>query len=227
VIEGYQVMIRRVATGFFAGLMLLGSLPLLADREISKHDFSGWLDDYESLSYVEERNAFVFFNEARRNYYSRVQLDSVVVFVEDQEVDTTVANEATQYLTTAVNDLLLEQGIDATEPAQDVLTLRLAITGAENSKEDLKPRNFIPVAAVFRTAQAATGKVPTYIDTMFEAEMRDSLGGDRVAAVVVKAVNETEKRSGDDLQFEDIRPTLDAWVKQFQATLAGYLKAAD
>lgn len=61
---------------------------------------------------------------------------------------------------------------------------------------------------------------------MFEAEMRDSLSKDRVAAVVVKAVEETEKRSGDELQYEDIRPILDAWVQQFQAMLAGHPKPA-
>ena len=85
----------------------------------------------------------------------------------------------------------------------------MAITGAEKSKEDLKAYNFVPVAAVFRGAQAATGNVSTYIDTMFEAEMVDSVSGERVAAIVAKGIEETEKRSSDNLTFDDVKPTLD------------------
>ena len=104
-----------------------------------------------------------------------------------------------------------------------MLRLKVAITAVEKSKEDLKAYNFVPVAAVFRGAQAATGNVATYIDAMFEAEMVDSVSGDRVAAIVAKGIEETEKRSGDELTFEDVKPTLDKWVAQYSKTLDGYL----
>ena len=87
----------------------------------------------------------------------------------------------------------------ASDPGPGILRIKLAITAVEKSKEDLKAYNFVPVAAVFRGAQAATGNVTTYIDAMFEAEMVDSVSGERVAAIVAKGIEETEKRSGDDL----------------------------
>jgi hypothetical protein len=79
------------------------------------------------------------------------------------------------------------------------------------------------VSAVFRGAQAATGKVATYIDTMFEAEMTDSVSGVRIAAIVAKGIEETEKRSGDTLDFDDVKPTLDKWLAQYDRTLDGLL----
>ena len=99
----------------------------------------------------------------------------------------------------------------------------IAITGVEKSKEELKAYNFVPVAAVFRGAQAATGNVATYIDTRFEAEMVDSVTGEQVAAVVAKGIEETEKRSGDSLRFDDIKPTLDKWLAQYAETPDEYL----
>ena len=79
------------------------------------------------------------------------------------------------------------------------------------------------MGAVFRVAQTATGKVSTYIDSMFEAEMVDSVSGERAAAIVTKGVQETEKRSGDELDFEDVKPILDLWLAQYDKTLNDFL----
>ncbi len=106
------------------------------------------------------------------------------------------------------------------------MKLAIAITGAAKSKEDLKAYNFVPVAAVFRVAQAATGNVSTYIDTMFEAHMVDSVTSERMGAIVAKSIEVTEKRRGDDLVFDDIVSTLDKWLAQFAETLDAYLNKA-
>lgn len=164
----------------------------MADRELKEKDFSGWLDEYDSLVFVES--------------------------------DPKIACKATDYLTEGLQALMDEKGVSANEPGEGIARLKIAITGVEKSKEDLKPRNFVPVAAVFRGAQAATGNVATYIDTMFEAEMVDSVSGERVAAIVTKGIEETEKRSGDELTFDDVKPTLDRWLAQYSQTLDEYFK---
>lgn len=204
-------------------LLAVSSTLALADREIESKDFSGWMKAYDSLVYDEERNAFLFFNEEKRGTYNKVILEGVTVYSKAGEAPTEIAEEATSYLTKGLADLLASKGLAASEPGPGVLRLKLAITGAEKSKEDLKVYNFVPVAAVFRGAQAATGNVSTYIDTMFEAEMEDSVSGERVAAIVAKGIEETEKRSGDELSFDDVRPTLDKWLAQYSQTLDGYL----
>jgi hypothetical protein len=191
----------------------------MAAREVGSKDFSGWMESYDSLTYDEERNAFLFFNEERRGAYQRILLEDLTVFSKSGEADIEIANQATDYLLKGVTQLLERKGIAATEPGPGVLRLKIAITGVEKSKEGLKVYNFVPVAAVFRGAQAATGKVATYIDTMFEAEMVDSLTEERVAAIVTKGIEETEKRSGDSLTFEDVKPTLDKWLSQYEKTL--------
>ena len=195
----------------------------LADREVETKDFSGWMKDYDSLVYNEERNAFLFFNEAKRGTYRKVILEEVTIYSKNGEGGTEIAEKATSYLSKGLADLLKRKGLAASKPGPGVLRLKLAITGAEKSKEDLKVYNFVPVAAVFRGAQAATGNVSTYIDTMFEAQMEDSVSGERVAAIVAKGIEETEKRSGDDLSFDDVKPTLDKWLAQYEKTLDGYL----
>ena len=204
-------------------LVVTSSTLAMAAREVKDKDFSGWMKDYDSLKYNEERNAFMFFNEAKRGIYSKVILEEVVIYSKDGEAEGEIAEKSSSYLEKGIADLLKSKGLAASEPGPGVLRLKIAITAVEKSKEDLKAYNFVPVAAVFRGAQAASGNVATYIDAMFEAEMVDSVSGDRVAAIVAKGIEETEKRSGDELTFEDVKPTLDKWLAQYSKTLDGYL----
>jgi hypothetical protein len=118
---------------------------------------------------------------------------------------------------------LAERSLLATEPGQGVLRYRMAITGVRKSKESLKPYHVVPVAAVFRGAQEASGKVAAYIDAMFEAELTDSVTGERAAAIVRRGIGATEKRSGDEMEFEDLIPTLDLWLEAYGETLDAFL----
>ena len=204
-------------------LVITSSTLAMAARELKTKDFSGWMNDYDSLVFSEERNAFLFFNEDKRGTYSKVILEEVVIYSENGEAGGQIAEESTSYLSKGLAELLASKGLAASDPGPGILRLKLAITAVEKSKEDLKVYNFVPVAAVFRGAQAASGNVATYIDAMFEAEMVDSVSGERVAAIVAKGIEETEKRSGDDLTFDDVKPTLDKWLAQYSETLDRYL----
>lgn len=210
---------------FFSLLLLLASFSgwSNAAKEISDKDFSGWLDDYDSLEFNEAKNSFIFFNEEARGKYDKVLLESVAVYSVNSKANKVMASKATDYLREGVLKVLADRDILATEAGPTVLRYSMAITGVEKTKDELKAHNIIPVSALFRGAQEVSGKVSTYIDSMFEAELVDSVTGDRVAATVRKGIGETTKRSGDELTFEDVKPTLDLWLEQYGQTLKEFL----
>ncbi len=194
--------------------IIVTAYPLAAtSKEVKEKDFSGWLEAYDSLVYSEDYNGFVFFNEDKRGKYDKVLLDSVTIYGRDAKANAGIAKEASEYLTEGVRALYKSRGIGADKPGPGVLRFSAAITGVEKSKEDLKAHNVIPVSALFRGAKAATGNLNTYIDAMFEAKMEDSVTGERVAAIVRRGIGETEKKSGDEFEFEDVKPTLDIWLE--------------
>ena len=207
----------------FVLVWLLLPVTAHADREIERDDFSGWMQVYDGLVYHENRNAFIFIDEAKRGSYTKVRLESVTVYSKNADGEGEIALKSSRYLEQGMRALLQRVGVDAEQAGPGVLDLRIAITGVEKSKEALKAYHIIPVAAVFRGAQEATGNVTTYIDTMLEGEMTDSVSGERVVAIVARGIEETEKRSGDELGFEDVRPTLDKWLLQYEETLADLL----
>lgn len=196
---------------------------VMAAREVNTKDFSGWMDDYDSLVFNEEKNQFIFFNEAGRGKYDKVILQSVTLYGRDAKGEGQIATRSTDYLSAGVRKMFEEKGILATEPGPTTLRYHMAITGVEKSTEDLKAYNLIPVSALFRGAKAASGNLSTYIDAMFEGELVDSVTGERMAATVRKGIAETEKKSGDELTFEDIQPTLDSWLESFDKNLDEFL----
>jgi hypothetical protein len=210
---------QLISVSLIAGV----ALSLMGARTLDDSDFSGYLKNYDQLKFVEEKNAFVFKNESAKGKYQKIHLDSVTIYSKTKEENGVIAKKASEYLENGVRQLLKNKGLAASKPAQGVLNLRVAITGTEKSAEDLKAYNFIPVSAIFRAGQAATGNVATYIDTMMEAEMTDSVTGERVMAIVQKGISETEKRSGDELTFEDIVPMLDIWLQTYEKTLDNFL----
>ena len=202
-----------------AVLILISSATALAQRSVGNKDFSGWMESYESLVFNEKRNAFIFSNKEHVGKYEEVLLEPIELYSATGKADKDRAQEAMEYLTKGVQAMLEEKGIAATAPGPKVARLKLAITGVEKSKEDLKAHNLIPVSALFRGAKAATGNVATYIATMFEGEAVDSVSGERIMAIVTKGISETQKRSGDELTFEDFKPPLDLWLERYSLTI--------
>jgi 20S proteasome alpha/beta subunit len=210
---------KLISVSLIAGV----ALSLMGARALDDDDFSGYLKNYDQLKFVDERNAFVFMNESAKGKYQKIHLESVTIYSKTEEENAVIAEKASEYLENGVRQLLEKKGLAASTSAEGVLNLRVAITGTEKSKEDLKIYNFVPVAAIFRAGQAATGNVATYIDTMMEAEMTDSITGERVMAIVQKGISETEKRSGDELTFEDVVPMLDSWLQTYDKMLDNFL----
>ncbi len=196
------------------------SCNLMAAREIDEKDFSGWMTEYSDLSIDEERNLFMYMKEEAKGKYKKILVKSVSVYATANVESSEIAQQSAEYLKSGIKEMLKGKGLLTDQPGEGVLELSLAITGTEKSKEDIKVRNFIPVAAVFRVGQAATGKVSTYIDAMMEAEMVDSVSRNRVAAVVAKTIEESEKKSGDELSFSDISPALDTWLLRYEGTIS-------
>lgn len=192
-------------------------------EKIKTKDFSGWMKDYDSLVYIQEKNAYMFSNPEKRGKYKKVRLVDVSIYSENAEANKELAKQSADYMRDGVNRIFAEEGVLATGPGPDVAALSLAITGVEKSTESLKAHNLIPVSAVFRGAKAATGKLDTYIDVMFEGEAVDSVTGERLLAIVRKGIGTTDKKSGEELVFEDLVPTLDRWLENYRDMMRDYL----
>ncbi len=214
----------RLSIAVFLVSVLAVTVPSALAQKVKKKDFSGWMENYESLVYDQERNAFLFSNNSKKGHYEKVRLVDVSLYGEEVNADGEISQQVVSYLRDGVNQIFEEEGVLATEAGPKVATLSLAITGVEKSIESLKAHNLVPVSAVFRGAKAATGNLNTYIDVMFEGEAIDSVTGERLMAIVAKGIGTTDKKSKDDLEFEDLVPTLDRWLATYRQTVQDFLQ---
>ena len=207
--------------------VLCVSVPSAFAQKVKKKDFSGWMENYETLVYDQERNAFLFSNEAKKGQYEKVRLVDVTLYGEGVKADGEISEQVVRYLRDGVNQIFEDEDVLAMEAGPKVARLSLAITGVEKSAESLKAHNLVPVSAVFRGAKAATGNLNTYIDVMFEGEATDSVTGERLMAIVAKGIGTTDKKSKDELEFEDLVPTLDRWLATYRKTVQDFLQTRE
>ena len=207
--------------------VLCVSVPSAFAQKVKKKDFSGWMENYETLVYDQERNAFLFSNEAKKGQYEKVRLVDVTLYGEGVKADGEISEQVVSYLRDGVNQIFEDEDVLAMEAGPKVARLSLAITGVEKPAESLKAHNPVPVSAVFRGAKAATGNLNTYIDVMFEGEATDSVTGERLMAIVAKGIGTTDKKSKDELEFEDLVPTLDRWLATYRKTVQDFLQTRE
>ncbi len=214
---------RKPLFGVLAAIISLSIFNPSFAKDVKTKDFSGLMQNYENLVYVEDRNAFLFTNEEKRGTYQAIVLGDVTVYGANVEKNNEMATQASEYMREGLLAMLREEGVLAEEAGPGVATLSIAITGAEKSVESMKPYDVVPVRAVFRGAKAATGNLKSFIDVMFEGEAVDSVSGARIMAIVTRDYADADKKSGDEFTFDDLVPTLDRWLAQYRETLRGYL----
>ena len=90
-------MFRRVIISLALVLALVGTASLQA-QEVKTKDFSGWMQSYENLVYIEDRNAWLFTNEGRRGTYKAIMMGDVSVYGSNVEENGDIAQQASDYL---------------------------------------------------------------------------------------------------------------------------------
>ena len=103
-------MTRVVALSALVLTMVLVATATLAQKTIETGDFSGWMDNYEMLSFDEERNAFFFQNEVKQGVYKKVMFESLVFHGEGVVTNPKIAGQAASDLSYYLP--LHEAGID-------------------------------------------------------------------------------------------------------------------
>ena len=209
-----------VKTLFFITIIFLSGCNTKA---INTSQFSGFLTSYKDLTFDKNQNAYRWIDESTIRHYHSVVITPIQVYPANQ-ANPAIAQQATSYLEEQFTNRLRGRKKLKSRPGNGVLQLRAAITSITKKTEGFKAYEILPIAAVYKGIQAAAGERATYIDVNLEAELVDSQTGKVVAALVEKTIGETQKRSEDQLEFSDAKPTLDKWVIRFDKFIEGNIK---
>ena len=196
-------------------------------------EYSGFLSDYSQLQPgVSADQAAVPVLRwtspllAERNY-SKIMIDPIALYPAPQpgpQLRSEVLTSMLVYLNKAMRTEVAKKYEIVSEPASDVVRLRAAITGVKTNPEALAAYEYIPVAFIFASASKAAGKRDQMVEIFAEAELTDSLSGERLAAGVRKGFGEPVENEDTQVELENVRPVLDGLAQSVVSFLDTTLK---
>jgi hypothetical protein len=222
------VNLRFVWTHATALTLLLASVALVGcaiTRQSGGVETSGFLGDYSKLRPGQEGEAqLVYFNPAVRwSEYDAVLIDSVTLW-RDARTEDVPAEEAqmlTDYLYAALHEELSRDYRIVDKPGPGVLRLRAALTEAKGSKVVMNTvTSVVPQLRLLTTLGGmATGTAVLVGKVGVEAELTDSLSGERLAAAVDERQG-TKAIRGGIKKWSDVERAFDHWAERFRVRLA-------
>ena len=185
---------------------------------------SGFLKDYSALRPDPEiEGAFSYVkDEGVLRDYDKIVLDPVVVFYDERAdnrmISPDVLKELTDYLYQAIEDAVGDAYPVVEDPGPGVLRARAAITGVRPLPRAVplrgSPNTFIQDKL---RASAATAFSP--IETAMEAELLDSVTGERLAAFADRRVGGASPPPERTRAWEQVAAALDFWASRLRLAL--------
>lgn len=137
-------------------------------------------------------------------------LDQVVVY--PQGASTPLLEEVTDYFDQTFLKAFSDNVEVVTEAGPGVVRIKPAITGVTSEAEGMKATEVVPIAAIIGGVKAATGSRSRITQVFMEADVVDSVSGERIAAVVRKGIGEQATKAA--ISLSDVTPILDAWASE-------------
>lgn len=186
---------------------------------------SGFLTDYGLLQADPEDAGYSHyvapaFNPAQ---YRKFIIDTPEIIVNTgdkyQPLDPARLADIQQYYQAVMSAALGKHYEVVTEPGPGVARLRVAVVGVVEVNPPLKPRDLIPVSALFKVARAAAGKNPQVLRVSIESEALDSETGAVLGETVDSRESTATVTKGDAPASAQVHELIDFWVKRFVAKL--------
>lgn len=187
--------------------------------------YSGFLADYNLLQADPEDAGYKHyvapgFNPAQ---YRKFIIDTPEIIVNTggkyQPLDPARLTDIEQYYQGVMSAALSQHYQVVTEPGPGVARLRVAVVGVVEVNPALKPRDLIPVSALFKVARAAAGKNPQVLRVSIESEALDSQTGAVLGETVDSRESTATVTKGQAPASAQLHELIDFWVKRFVAKL--------
>jgi hypothetical protein len=217
----------------FNNILILSSTVLLmlgcAHNKPDESRYSGFLQDYTQLEASRDDTGKPMLRyvspQLTSGQYKNLILDPVQFFPEPQpteQVSGDTLAEIKDYINMALRRELGESIQFTNQPGPDTIRMRVALTGVGAKAESLKPHQYIPVALVLTGARAAAGGHPEQSEIYLEAEITDSVKGDRLAIVVRSGKGERVKKirsESDNVTLDSVKSLIDNWASAYAQCL--------
>ena len=191
-------------------------------EETENKRYSGFLADYSHLTVVDSDDSdhvqrYVSPLLSTRGY-TKLMLDPISFYpappVTDQasaETLTDIAKYANQYMF----ELLKDKDYFTTEPGENTLRLKIALTAVSMQDKELSAYQYIPIAFVANAVRGGLDDLE--IALQVESETVDSLTGEPLMQSVRRGIAGTLDSTEAQLTVDTVKPLLERWSNTAEA----------
>lgn len=185
---------------------------------------SGFLSDYSLLrADPSDPNLKQYTAPGVARKYHKFMIDAPEFIINtggmDQVLDPARMSAISQSYRAAMIAALSEHYQVVDRPGPGVARLRLAVVGAVEVNERLKPINALPVSALFKVARAATGTNAQVLRLSIESEAVDSETGALLGETVDSRESSKTVIKGNPADSDQVNQLINFWVKRFVGRL--------
>lgn len=159
--------------------------------------------------------------------YKTVLIEDVIFHPEPEE-DAQIKKEnleaARAYFTLKLKERVGGILTLADEPGEDVMRMRVAITGVDITTQGMKAYEVVPVAALFGGVKALTGNRKREVRIFIEAKLSDSLTDEVIGAAVERTQTESLKNKREQLELDHMQGLLDGLADEARLVLEAHLQ---
>lgn len=223
-------MLSKSISLFFTLLIASILVSGCAKKQPDGSQYSGFLQDYSQVRNEKDATGDKVLRfvspKLKSQGYNKVLIEPIQYYPEPTESEKVSAKTLAQIQTYSGEAMTREIGNITTitdKPGEGVARMRVALTAVGTSAAGLKPHQYIPVALVLTGARAAAGAHPEDATLLLEAELTDSISGERLAVAIRSGTGERLKsirQSGSVVTLESVKPLLDDWAKAYAKFLA-------
>ena len=212
--------------------MLLVSILMIGcgQKTTGGSQYSGFLNDYSEVQYEKDASGekvLRFVSPSLKSQgYNKVLIEPIQYYPEpvaSKDVTAETLDQIIAYVDEALRREVGSKVAIVNQPGDGVVRMRVALTAVGADAEGLKPHQFIPVALVLSGARAAAGAHPYQATLFLEAELTDSIKGERMAIAIRGGKGERLqkiRKSGSTVTLESVKPMLDDWAEAYAKFLA-------
>lgn len=196
-----------------------------AGKNADQGQYSGYLEDYSQLEKTKDTKGDIVLRFVspllKKENYQKVLIEPVQYFPEPEPTDNVSAQtleDIKTYIDTEFRKKVNEKVPVVDQPGPGVVRMRVALTAIGAETENLKPYQFVPVALVITAGHAAAQGRPEKAVLYLEAQMVDSVNGERLAVAVREGTGERLKKlkqSGRTVTLDSVKPLLDRWAEAY------------
>lgn len=220
--NGWSMVVAAALAMLFASC---ASPEVKPSRATDQPVHAGFLADYSLLQPDPEDAGYSHYVAPgfKPVQYRKFIIDTPEVIVNTggnyQPLDPARLADIQQYYQAVMSAALSKHYQVVTEPGPGVARLRVAVVGVVEVNPALKPRDLIPVSALFKVARAAAGKNPQVLRVSIESEALDSETGAVLGETVDSRESTATVTKGDAPASAQVHELIDFWVKRFVGKL--------